>query len=85
METSVRLKVSELDTDLLKAIKRLFGKNVEVTLTVRSTDEHEAPRAESKKSYLARLEKAIKNLEKGATVKFSEAELDNFVLDRLKG
>ncbi len=84
METSLRIKVSELDMDLLNKIKRLFDKDRELTLTIRSSTDFELTRSESKKVYLQRLDKAIKNLEKGNAVTLSEADLDALVIERLK-
>ncbi len=84
METSLRIKVSELDMDLLNKIKRLFDKDRELTLTIRSSTDFELTRSESKKVYLQRLDKAIKNLEKGNSVTLSEADLDAMVMERLK-
>ncbi|HQV39573.1 MAG: hypothetical protein IPO60_14860 [Flavobacteriales bacterium] len=84
METSLRIKVSELDMDLLNKIKRLFDKDRELTLTIRSSTDFELTRSESKKVYLQRLDKAIKNLEKGNVVTLSEADLDAMVIERLK-
>ncbi|HNA33024.1 MAG TPA: hypothetical protein PKH36_11445 [Flavobacteriales bacterium] len=85
METSVRIKISELDMDLLERIKRLFGRDREVTLTIRSATDFGLTKRETKKAYLARLERAIKNLEEGRRVELTEEELDGIVLQRLKG
>lgn len=84
METSLRIKVSELNMDLLNKIKRLFDKDRELTLTIRSSTDFELERVETKKDYFNRLEKAIANLEKGKAVKLTEAELDALVIERLK-
>ena len=84
METSLRIKVSELDMDLLNKIKRLFDKDRELTLTIRCSTDFELTRSESKKVYLQRLEKAVKNLEKGNSVILTEADLDALVIERLK-
>ncbi len=84
METSLRIKVSELDMDLLNKIKRLFDKDRELTLTIRSSTDFELTRSESKKVYLQRLDKAIKNLEQGNSITLSEADLDGMVIERLK-
>ena len=85
METSVRIRVSELDMDLVERIKRLFGKDREITLTIQSATDFGLTKPETKKAYLARLERAIKNLEAGERVELSEEELDAMVLQRLKG
>ena len=84
METSVRINLSELDADLIANLKRLFGKNREVTVTIRSAEANGVARPETKKAYLARLEKALKNLVRGKHLEMTEAQLDAFFLDRLK-
>ena len=84
METSLRIKVSELDMDLLNKIKSLFDKDRELTLTIRSSTDFELTRSESKKVYLQRLDKAIKNIEKGKAVTLTEMDLDALVIERLK-
>lgn len=85
METTVRISVSELDLALIEKIKRLFGKGRTVTLTISANDREEPFLAESKKVYMSRLAKAIKNLEGGMGKSLSEGDLDAIVLDRLKG
>ncbi|MBS1568582.1 MAG: hypothetical protein JST45_03985 [Bacteroidetes bacterium] len=85
METSLRIKLSELDTDLIAKLKRLFGKDKEVNVTIQSVEPDAFSRKESKKAYLARLEKAVRNLERGERVEMSTAELDAFFLEKLKG
>ncbi|MBS1945796.1 MAG: hypothetical protein JST98_11530 [Bacteroidetes bacterium] len=84
METSLRIKLSELDTDMLLKIKRLFGKDKEVRVTIQTVESDPFSRKESAKGYVARLEKAIKNLERGERVEMNPAELDAFFLEKLK-
>jgi len=84
METSLRIKLSELDMGLIKRIKALFGDDREIMLTIQAEASNDLTRAESKKEYLTRLEKAITNLEKGKKVEMSEAQLDDFVLQQVK-
>ena len=84
METSLRIKLSELDVSLIKRIKALFGEDREVTLTIQAGAAPGGAKTETKKAYFARLEKAIANLEKGKRVEMSEAELDDLVLQQLK-
>ncbi|MCW5900691.1 MAG: hypothetical protein KIT10_15650 [Flavobacteriales bacterium] len=84
METSLRLKVSELDAQLIDRIKKLFGKDREITLTIQSATDFGLSKAESRKDYLSRLERAIKNIEAGEKVVLTEAQLDELVLQRMK-
>ncbi len=84
METSLRIKVSELDIYILESIKELFKKDSEITLTIQSATDFGLTKSESKKEYFARLKKAIKNIEEGNVVSFSEGELDELVMKQLK-
>ncbi|MEP7168901.1 MAG: hypothetical protein ABI855_05975 [Bacteroidota bacterium] len=84
METSFRIKLSELDTDIIKIIKQLFKKDREITLTISSSTDFDLNKAESKQEYLSRLKKAIKNLDEGKGVAFTEEELNQFIVDKLK-
>lgn len=84
METSLRIKLSELDMRLIERIKQLFGNDREITLTIQATTDFGLTKAESKRDYLKRLERAVENLEKGRKVELTEAELDDLVLQRVK-
>ncbi|MFZ1694448.1 MAG: hypothetical protein WAT74_14725 [Flavobacteriales bacterium] len=85
METSVRIELSDLDQDLLKKIKALFGKEREVVLTISTASDRPVAVRETKKAYLARLAKALKSLDSGRGRSLTEAQLDAMVLERLKG
>lgn len=85
METRVRIDVSELDMALIERIKRLFGKDRSITLTITANDGMDGAKAETKKAYFTRLRRAIANLERGGTREMSEAQLDSFFLEKLKG
>ena len=84
METSLRLKVSELDAQLIERIKKLFGKDREITLTIQSATDFGLSRTESRRDYLMRLENAIKSIEAGGKVVLTETQLDEMVLQRMK-
>lgn len=84
METSVTLKVEDLDASIIQAIRQLFKKEREVTLRVSSATDFELNALESGEQYIARLQRAIQNLDEGRHVIFSEEELDNFAFQRLK-
>jgi hypothetical protein len=82
METSLRIKVSELDMAIIERIKQLFGVNREITLTIESSNDFGL--TETKEQYFQRLRKAIDNLENGRKVSLSEHELNELVLQQLK-
>lgn len=76
--------MSDVDMGLIKSIRALFGPDREVTLTIEATTDFGLNATESKKEYVARLSKAIANLERGEKVELSEQALDEMVLERLK-
>ena len=50
METSFRIKLSELDSDILKTIRQLFKKDREITLTISSATDFDLNKTESKQN-----------------------------------
>jgi hypothetical protein len=84
METSLRIRMSDLDMGLIESIRALFGPDRELTLTIEAASDFGLNATETKKQYLMRLTKAVANLEKGEKVVLSESDLDEMVLERLK-
>lgn len=84
METTLRIKVSELDTDLLNSIKSLFKDDREINLTISSATDFDLNQKETKEEYFARLNKAITNLDEGQGVTYTEEELSELVIANLK-
>lgn len=78
METVFRLKTSELNTNWLKFIKLLFGKEREIEVSVFSSAVSRLNESETKKEYFTRLEKAKENVEKGKVVRFTPDEFEMF-------
>jgi len=76
METVLRIKVSDLDVDFIKAIKSLFKKESEIEITVSSATDFGLNKTETKEEYIARIKKAIKNVEKGNLISFTEEKFD---------
>jgi hypothetical protein len=76
METVLRIKVSDLDVDFIKAIKSLFKKEREIEITVSSATDFGLNKTETKEEYIARIKRAIKNVEKGNVVSFTEEGFD---------
>ena len=74
METILKIKVSDLDLDFIKAIKAQFKKEREIEITVSSATDFNLNKTETKDEYIARTKKAIKNVEKGNVVAFTEKE-----------
>ena len=84
MESSFTLKVSELDSDFVKTIKKLFKKDREISITISSATDFDLNIVETKEEYFARLEKALKNLEGGGGVSMSEKELDKNFMEMIQ-
>ena len=79
MQTVVRLKVSELNSDFIKTIKALFKKEKELDIFISSVSDEGFPKFESKEGYDQRLNKAIENAKKGKhLVSFSEEEFQEY-------
>jgi len=83
METSVTIRLSELDNNFIEAIKKLFSKDREITISVTSATDFDLNIEETKEEYLTRLIKAKENLDKGKGISFTEEELKDFVLSKL--
>ena len=76
METVFRLKASELNTNWLKFIKLLFGKEREIEISVFSSAASCLNESETKEEFFTRLEKAKENVEKGKVVRFTPDEFE---------
>ena len=76
METVLKIKVSDLDIDFIKVIKSLFKKEREIEITVTSATDFGLNKTETKEEYIARIKRAIKSVEKGNVVSFTEEKFD---------
>ncbi len=78
METVLRIKVSDLDADFIKAIKTLFKKDREIEITVSSASDFDfgLNQTETKEEYIARILKAANNVERGNVVSLTEDEFE---------
>jgi len=76
MEAVLRIKVSDLDVAFIKAIKSLFKNEREIEITVSSATDFGLNKTETKEEYIARINRAIKNVEKGNVISFTEKEFD---------
>ena len=76
METVLRIKVSDLDVDFVKAIKTLFKKDREIEITISSASDFGLNQTETKEEYIVRILKAANNVAKGNVVSFTEDEFE---------
>jgi len=84
METTFHLKLSELDLNFLEGIKKLFGNDREIQITVSSSTDFELNLKETTEEYFVRIEKSLNNLNNGKNiVSLTEDELDEFSLSRI--
>lgn len=78
METVIKIRPSELNANLINILKKLYGKNEDVEITIRMTSH--APtnllREEDKADYFKRLEKSVEDVEKGNVVFYTAEEFD---------
>jgi len=65
-----------LDIDFIKVIKSLFKKEREIEITVTSATDFGLNKTETKEEYIARIKRAIKSVEKGNVVSFTEEKFD---------
>jgi len=84
METVLRIKVSDLDADFIKAIKTLFKKDREIEITVSSASDFGLNQTETKEEYITRILKAANNVANGNVVSFTEDEFEK-VTDQFIG
>jgi len=84
METVLRIKVSDLDIDFVKAIKTLFKKDREIEITISSASDFGLNQTETKEEYIARILKAADNVAHGKVVSFTEDEFEK-VTDQFIG
>ncbi len=77
METTIQIKVSELNHNFIDAVKKLFDKDREIKITISSSENFVW--TETTDEYLQRLLAAIKRVENNEVVVFSEEELTTFV------
>ena len=81
METSIKLKPSEINENLLHVLQRFFnGKdNFEITINVKEISNNSFLAEEPKEEYLQRLNKSVENIENNKDlVSFTFEEFENF-------
>jgi len=76
MQTVLKIKVSDLDVDFVKAIKTLFKHNQEIEITVSPANDFGLNKTETKQEYIDRLKKSIKNAEAGNIIAFTDKEFE---------
>lgn len=82
METSFRIKPSELNLDFLDKVKTLFRNEEAIEISISSVSDFGLTKKEDRKGYEDRVTRAIKNLEGDKhTISFSEDEFDSLIND----
>ncbi|HPR60493.1 MAG TPA: hypothetical protein PLF35_06090 [Prolixibacteraceae bacterium] len=85
MEATIRIKPQELTLELIEKVRSLFKNEEALEITIAPLRRFEMIANEPKEEYLARVNKAIENLEAGKdSIAFSENEFDALANDLLK-
>lgn len=78
METIIRIKANELTPDFLDKIKALFKNEESLEIVISPISDFGLTKKETRKAYINRVSKAIKNLEANKdTVTFPEDEFES--------
>jgi len=78
MEATIRLTLDELTPVFIEELKGLFKNDQAIKLIIEPINDFGLNKKEAKEEYLKRINQVLKNLEKGKSVSFSEAEFDEF-------
>jgi hypothetical protein len=80
MKSTFVIRLSDLNIDFIKSIKRIFKKDKEIQITISSNEDFGLNKPETKEQYFSRLTKAIKNLNtQKKVVQLSEQELEEMI------
>ena len=84
METTFIINQSELDADFLTSLKKLFKHRKQLQITVTAPEDFHLLEKEPPHVYLERLEKCLADVDFGRNIiTFTEAELDDMILEKL--
>ncbi len=84
METTFVISPEELDGHFLVSLKRLFKHGKQLQISVSVAEDFNLLQSEKPQQHLARLEKCLAEVKKGKnTISFSEAALDDLILEKL--
>ena len=84
MKSTFIIKMEDLNSEFLEAIKKLFSKSHQLQITINTSEDFYLLRTETSKGYLDRLKNAAEDVEKNENlVTISESELDEMVLSKL--
>ena len=84
METTFVISQSELNSDFLKSLKKLFKHRNQLQITVSSAEDFNLLNKETPAEYLARMEKCLADMNEGKnSISFTEGQLDDLILQSL--
>jgi hypothetical protein len=84
METTFVISQSELNSDFLKSLKKLFKHRNQLQITVSTAEDFQLLATETPAVYLKRLEKCLVDVDAHKnTIVFTEDELDGIILEAL--
>ncbi len=84
METTFVINQSELNSDFLASLKKLFKHRSQLQITVTTAEDFQLLSPETPSQYLSRLEKCLADVNAGKnTISFTEEQLDDMILETL--
>lgn len=84
METTFVINQSELNSDFLDSLRKLFKHKNQLQITVTAAEDFNLLSPEKPSEYLKRLENCLADVEKGKnTITFTEEQLDDMILKAL--
>ena len=80
METVIKLKPAELNSDLLNLLKKIIGKDNDINITINLTPATNSNklRTETEKEYFLKLDESIKQVNEVKVVSFTGKEFKQF-------
>jgi hypothetical protein len=84
METTFVIDQSELNSDFLESLKKLFKHRNQLQITVSSAEDFDLLNKEKPAEYLSRLERCLADVNSSQnTISFTEGHLDDIILKSL--
>ena len=84
METTFVISETELNSDFLDSLKKLFKHQKQIQISVSVPEDFNLLQTETPQDYLNRLEKCLADMNKQKnTITFTEAQLDDMIFEKL--
>ena len=84
METTFVISETELNSDFLDSLKKLFKHQKQIQISVSVPEDFNLLQTETPQDYLNRIEKCLADMNKQKnTITFTEAQLDDMIFEKL--